>query len=103
MPSIVGSMESDLLTALEAAAYLKVCLRTFRSFRIDRVVYSARCHRYERATLDAFLKSRLSSAHAVGPPRPKPAHRPRMRTPAGSGCSLATMLELARRHQKGAA
>ena len=53
-------MTSPVLTPREAAAYLKVSMKTLRRIGVKRVAYGKRTFRYRVEDLDAFLRARAA-------------------------------------------
>ncbi len=54
--------DSPLLTRAEAAAYLRVSLRTLDRLDVPRIKYGHRTMRYERAALDAWITAHKEAA-----------------------------------------
>lgn len=53
-------MTDKLLTPKEAAAYLRVSLKTLRRIGVKRVPLSVRTFRYRESDLEAFIKARAA-------------------------------------------
>jgi len=54
------SLEQELLTPREAAAYLRISLKTLRRLPLCRVRYTERTIRYRREDLEKFVKGRAA-------------------------------------------
>ena len=60
-----------LLTAKEAAAWLKVDRHTLTELPLPYVMLGKRKRRYREEDLEAFVKTRLRYEHTLPPPEPR--------------------------------